>query len=124
MLASFAAMAAAESPEERETVPSQLSKKTKTQKRKITHRDSERDRFDSLTWNSSLSVNEDNEHFSSLFIGSGELDGGKVSRCLFLKKARHAQTPHKRRITHLIFFFCLFQFVSFNLFLRIFWYGE
>lgn len=72
-------MAAAESPEERETVPSQLSKKTKTQKRKITHRDSERDRFDSLTWNSSLSVNEDNEHFSSLFIGSGELDGGFLS---------------------------------------------
>ncbi|XP_021896920.1 DEAD-box ATP-dependent RNA helicase 13-like [Carica papaya] len=72
-------MAVAESPEERETVPSQLSKKTKTQKRKITHRDSERDRFDSLTWNSSLSVNEDNEHFSSLFIGSGELDGGFLS---------------------------------------------
>lgn len=68
---------AAPSPPQRQEEEKQsvsLSKK-KNQKRKRTKHDPELERLDSLPWNSSLPNEEEDDTFS-LFIGSGDLDGG------------------------------------------------
>ncbi|GLT76595.1 hypothetical protein SLA2020_482480 [Shorea laevis] len=68
-------MAAASPPQQQEQ---QLTPaKKKNHKRKRTSSDPELDRLDSLRWNPSLPDNQD-ENFS-LFLGSGELDGGFMS---------------------------------------------
>ncbi|PPD95126.1 hypothetical protein GOBAR_DD07815 [Gossypium barbadense] len=61
--------------EEKQSVS--LSKK-KNQNRKRTKHDPELERLDSLPWNSSLPNEEEDDAFS-LFIGSGDLDGGFLS---------------------------------------------
>ncbi|TYJ20248.1 hypothetical protein E1A91_A09G250400v1 [Gossypium mustelinum] len=62
--------------EEKQSVS--LSKK-KNQKRKRTKHDPELERLDSLPWNSSLPNEEEEDDTFSLFIGSGDLDGGFLS---------------------------------------------
>ncbi|XVE81965.1 hypothetical protein DITRI_Ditri15bG0108800 [Diplodiscus trichospermus] len=52
--------------------------KKKKQKRKRTKHDPEVERLDSLPWNSSLPDKDEDDAFS-LFIGSGDLDGGFLS---------------------------------------------
>ncbi|XP_022760405.1 DEAD-box ATP-dependent RNA helicase 13 [Durio zibethinus] len=71
----MAALSAPQQEGEKELVS--LSKKKK-QKRKRTKHDPEAERLESLPWNSSLPDKEEDDSFS-LFIGSGDLDGGFLS---------------------------------------------
>ncbi|XP_019056807.1 PREDICTED: DEAD-box ATP-dependent RNA helicase 13 [Tarenaya hassleriana] len=59
----------------------QKTKKKISQNRKRNEHEAELERMDSLPWNASLPIVEDDdeEAFSSLFVGSGELDGGFLS---------------------------------------------
>ncbi|KAE8721357.1 DEAD-box ATP-dependent RNA helicase 13 [Hibiscus syriacus] len=70
----MAALSPPQQHEEKE--PVSLSKK-KRQMRKRTKLDPELERLDSLHWNSSLPNEEEDDAFS-LFIGSGDLDGGHM----------------------------------------------
>ncbi|KAK6254651.1 hypothetical protein SCA6_015956 [Theobroma cacao] len=70
-------MAAVSPPQQQEQESASLSKKRK-QKRKRRVHDPELERLDSLPWNSSLRDKEEDDTFS-LFIGSGDLDGGFLS---------------------------------------------
>ncbi|GMI72082.1 hypothetical protein HRI_000877500 [Hibiscus trionum] len=72
-------MAALSPPQQRHEEKESVSlSKMKRQKRKRTKHDPELERFDSLPWNSSLPNEEEDDAFS-LFIGSGDLDGGFLS---------------------------------------------
>ncbi|GMI95885.1 hypothetical protein like AT3G16840 [Hibiscus trionum] len=71
-------MAAVPPPQQHEEKDSVSLSKKKRQKRKRTKQAPELERFDSLPWNSSLPNEEEDEAFS-LFIGSGDLDGGFLS---------------------------------------------
>ncbi|XVF66367.1 hypothetical protein PTKIN_Ptkin10aG0030100 [Pterospermum kingtungense] len=70
-------MTASSPPQQQEELVS-LSSKKKKQKRKRTKHDPEVERLDSLPWNSCLPDKEEDDTFS-LFIGSGDLDGGFLS---------------------------------------------